>query len=89
MRKGRGIGLRGKLLIHVRCVAPRLNIEHRMNLGRGRKVYGDILLHESVKLRENDPSMNYTPKTSWTGVSRWVRKSFAGGEAGTEPETLV
>jgi hypothetical protein len=35
-------------------------------------VFGDILLHETVKLHEEDPSAKYKPKAKWTGMSRFV-----------------
>jgi hypothetical protein len=54
------------------CVIPSEMGACRINFFRPRHVEGDVVFHESIKLREEDSSLGYTPRVKYTGKRTWV-----------------
>jgi hypothetical protein len=44
----------------------------RVNFFKPRFTEGDVIFHESIKVREEDGMMGYKPKLRYKGVRSWV-----------------
>jgi hypothetical protein len=46
-----------------------------VNLFKPRHVEGDVIFHESVRIREEEKKLGYKPKVQYTGVRKWIGTS--------------